>query len=1230
MLRLIEAYGEQITTVDEQPLACPALVEDDEGIRWMLVGDGDILPGDWARAAAAGVVGVVAVKSDGYLVVSAEEFIEHRGERMGYLVLRDDRSRLPVFPTLTDLEPPAPEPAKEGTFVHLHLHTEYSALDGVSNLAEVMEAVTSAGQTAVAVTDHGTCSGHPDLQKMSDKYALRPIFGIEAYFVEDRLERPAEGDKEAVERLRDYWHLILWAKDDEGLKNLWAMSTESFRDGLYSGGRGKPKPRMDWETLRKYAKGVMCSTGCLHGPLSHHALQEGDEEVARANLGRLMDIFGDDLYVEIQTTHVPDQLVVNRGLVKLAREYGVPMVAAGDSHYPVKADKHAHQVWLAAAIGKDISAESSMFEGGHDYHIMTEAEVRDALSYLPQDVVDEAVSNTVKVAAKCTATIKPISEKPVFSKEGGHAADAALLRQMCEDNWHKTHGKRESQEVYRARFEVEIEMIIDKDFAGYFEQVGDYCRWARSRKILVGAGRGSGVGSLVAYLIGIQSVDPVEAKLLFGRFMTPGRTSLPDFDVDFPASKKRDMQGYVRQRYGEENVAIVGSTIRLKNKGVVDKLGKALRSTLPPEAYEELTRVSKLIGEAEAGTAGLGLSWDDLWDQIGEDLQPYREKYPELFSLADRMVMRVASYGQHAAGMIISAGGDLIRQLPLRRNDEDGELITQYDMAALDWLGFTKFDMLTLDTLDVLQYTVDLIRKRRGVDIDFYAWEVEYEDPQVWQEIADGHTLGMFQIETSSGTRLAKRLKPRNLFEMSDLGALVRPGPSRSGLTDAYLRRRDGEEEVNYPDPRLAEVLADTYGVLVYQEQVMAVCKLLGGYDDDEADQVRKILGKKKVELVAAAGQEFLRRVVERGMERHAAEVLWGQMSEFAKYAFGNGHSYAYGIMTYWTGWMKIHYPIEMLTSVLTKKAEADKLDRIPDFVEEARRLGYKILPPDVNESGAGFTDTQLAIRYGLSAIKGVGPAATDAVLQGQPYSSFEDFLDRKGDKANAGVVSTLARVGALDSLVPNRRGLEEMLAKKKSGDLSWCANKAPRLDGVPASSMAYCNYDWDSEPRQPARTPGKFLKQKPAPKTCTRACRQYAEPELFQISSVRPYEDADVRKIEMQEFGVHLSSSAFDQIEPTQRQALLAEAELLMRKDTPQGVYLAAGVVARVHPITTKRGDAMAFLGLKTEAGLLDCAVFTDQWAQYQRDLEKGALLVAEVQRTERGHSLLNCMPID
>ena len=906
-------------------------------------------------------------------------------------------------------------------------------------------------------------------------------------------------------------------------------------------------------------------------------------------------------------------------------------------------DAHAHKVWLSAATNKELADETGMFQGHQDYHLMTAEEVRKSLSYLPEGKVEEAISNTVSVADRCSAGLRSNPSMPLYSRpivgdvKQREAADIRRLAELAlgtkDDGFanfiRRCQGKKDSSgnpipmSVYMERYEREMRLLVDKGFCGYFLMVAEQVKYAKDNGILVGPGRGSGGGCLVAYLIGITEIDPVEADLLFERFLSEGREDPPDFDVDYPASAREMMQDFCSERWGVEHTMRVGTHLRLKAKGVLQDLSRVFRSDVQ---FGDFAQMSKIITAAESHTSGKGLTWDELMDQHGDEFDEYREKYPEIFELAERFYGRLKSYGKHPAGMVISPDEVLTDNLPMRSSD-DAQPISQFDMDSLAEMGYIKFDLLTLRTLDTIQWCIDLIRESTGQTIDIYSWRDEYGDTRVWDAICSGDTLGMFQIETAECTKLARQVQPRSISDLSDVITLVRPGPKKSGLTASYLRRRDGLEAVTVPDDRLAEVLAPSQGCIIYQEQVMKTAQILAGYSLPEAEGLRKILGKKKTEKVEAAGQEFVARCVAGGMDRAAASALWDQLGEFAKYSFNRSHAWAYAMMGYWCAWFKVHYPLEFITAVLSTV----KKERVPEFINDARRHSYGVLPPDINTSGKGFTMTKDGCRFGFDGIDGIGAAATEAILEGQPYTSFDDFMERKGSAANRGVVYKLAQVGAFDSLVPHRRSLVERLLWESSEDAAKCIHAGP--EGHVDAHGLPCTFDWAGEPQKLGKS-GRPLKNQPRPpKKCSKACRNYTAPSIPSLSDLPDYTEKQVRSIERELLGVYLSSTPFDIFyRPTPKYPEGPIADLKLGREVDSGLtgdYRVPAIITRRKEHESPRSGKMAFLTIDCIDADLDVVVFKDTLAALDSILVAGQLGIAVVRKNARGISLSDFVPI-
>lgn len=1272
------------------------VVEDPDGFRILVIDDWDtpvrVLPMRvWQRAYDAGTVMLVV---DGDLAISTEDFLARRVEvptQQAYEVvgLKEMSEHHPTFRDyfgLAEAEAQV-DPLETTQFVHLHTHFEYSQLDGLSTVEEAIRAVQAdpEGGGAIGSCDHGNCAVHPELQSLADQHGIKPIFGMEGYFVPDRFRRseswleldgvrvdPAhltDAEKKKAEKRSDtqevkneYTHLSLWAINEVGLRNLWAISTEAYRDGLYDG-----KPRFDWDTLERYHEGIVCGTGCLRGPVARplitcacgHERSRHDSgactkcsclslttqtETARENLLRLHQIFGDRLYVEVHTNHLDDQIEVNHRLADLSRTYSIPPIVAVDSHYAVPEHKVVHQAWLAMQTGKTLEEDTSLFAGGQDYHLKTAAEVRKSLPYLDDDFVAEGMANTVEIARMATAKVGGEVTTPTYSRASKEHPDPVQrdierLVEVCLANWErKVVGKRHSQQEYMERFEREMALLIAKGFCGYFLIVWDYVKWAKDQGCLVGPGRGSGGGSLVAYLADIVEVDPVDSDLIFERFLTEGRNSLPDFDIDFPSSWRGKILTYIKERWGAEYSANIGTISRLRSKAAINDTVRVLKPILPYEVpFKDFDLLKKAVEEADRPLAGKHLPWEEFKAQYHDLVDPMEAAYPDIFAVVDVVMDRVKTYGKHAAGIVISTGRPLT-DLPMRlakdTNTGTEVMVTQFDMNALEALGYVKFDFLTLRTLDTLQVCIDLIAEKFGVRINPYDWQQEYDDPQVWEEVSAGRTLGLFQIETASGTRLTKRMLPANVFDLAAVMTVVRPGPMRSGLTESYLRRRAGLEPITYLDDRLEDFLGDTYGSMIYQEQVMATCMNLAGYDSTEADGVRKLLGKKQVEKVQAAGQEFVERAVQCGTARDVAETLWGQMAEFAKYGFNKAHAFAYAVLGYWCAFLRFHYPAEFLVAALSTV----DADRIPEFVEDCRRNGYTIIPPDVNRSGVEFSSEGVDIIYGLSMVKGIGEETAKQIVSMAPFKDLDDFVSRtvsfSGSKVNMGHLRTLVEVGGFDALVPNRRAVERQLEREASGEAKRCVFKKPDVTGSDRETV--CGFDWANEVDPPTvmrgRGKNKTFIPKDPPKRCTVACRQYKAPDPVRAEDVVPYTSEEIMFRERELLGTWITHSPFAMIPADlleDPQVYTAQAIEAAPAST-EYEYVGVGLVEEVKQRVDKNGGQYAFVKINMQDGQIEAICFASVWCDIGGQVAVDRLCVAAIRKTPRGYQLTGFQPIN
>lgn len=1116
-------------------------------------------------------------------------------------------------------------------FVHIHAHSHYSALDGYSTIDEMVETVVEDGQEYLAVTDHGTCAAHLEMQQKCAAAGIKALLGIEANLVADARDHDPS-------RRYDYWHFILIAKNEVGLANLWRASSMAHLPENFYG-----RPRMDWRILEECSEGLVASTACLRGPLSSDLLEERDDE-ALHKLARLRKLFGDDLFLELHANQLPQQRVLNERLISLGNEQGIPFIAVSDSHYACASDKDAHKVWMSVQTDKTLQDEADLFAENQDYHLHSSDEAYEALRYLGDDIAASAIANTVEIAKSCDATITPRPRTPVYHRHDqprpdnlkGIDLDDYVLEQLCREAMSERLPDEiawndELSEIYHQRFEYELDQIRSKRFSGYHLIVWDYTRWCRDKGILLGPARGSSAGSIVCYLLGITQVDPIQAGTLFERYISPGRTSLPDIDSDFPASRRPDVTEYIFDRWGGDHVVRVGTVTKTKNKGVFKDVARTLKGSPFEVEFTDSEKISKIIDLAEIHTSGLGLKWDELMDEAEEELAPFREKYPVLFEYAERLVGRVRQYGKHPAGLVIDTMEPISGRLPMRQGDDDYP-VTEFPMEMLDFLGLVKFDILTLRTLDTIQMALDLLNADpayAGKIPHPHTWRAEYDDPEVWDMICDGDVLGVFQLETPAGARMNDRIKPRSLADLAAVVSLNRPGPMRSGLADSYIARRDGKEQVSYPHPDLENALRDTFGTFIYQEQLMRVTQIIGGYDGAEADEVRSILGKKKIDKIAAEGKRFVVRSVENGYSQELAERLFEQMKEFARYSFNLSHAYSYAILGFWCAWFKCHFPLHFYVACLST---VDK-GRIPEFVMEVRRKGYRIDLPDVNESDEVFSVSRdkLGVRYGLSSIMNFGGVAARAVIDNrvhgehERYVSFDDFVEHRGKKCNWGDIKTLAFIGALDSLIPegsHRAQLEDVVEQMSTGKLERCVHLRPHT--APSMGVdACCGFDWLSEPPRLGKS-GKPLKPKPIPKACTRACRQYTATSAIEWRDVTELTQLQIRRRERDVLGLYVSSTPFDGLNID---ASLQSFDELQEMEGGYAFVLAELTSRRLRE--DKYGRKMAFVTLMLQDGTVDAVVFDKAFKKIGSSLIIDAFGIFLLFKNDRGFQLDKYIPI-
>ncbi|MBX7145657.1 MAG: DNA polymerase III subunit alpha, partial [Oligoflexia bacterium] len=826
-------------------------------------------------------------------------------------------------------------------------------LDGANKLPDVLEQAHKYGQPAIAITDHGNLHGCIEFYSEAKKIGIKPIIGCELYVTAgSRFDRRTRAQGGAGTN-----HLTVLAKDLEGYHNLCRLVTLAYREGFYH------KPRVDHELLERYSKGLVVLSGCLNAELGEHAQANNEKRCAEV-IEFYARVFQKNFYLEVQPHAIPEQQRLNEVCAHFGKQLGIPLVATTDCHYPNADDHYAQEVLMCVSMGKQISDPSRMQHKGVDLHLKTEQEMLAGFSGWSPGA--EAVANAVQIAEQCEVKFNfSTYYMPVFKTEEprplielmAEKARAGLEKRF-EKLSKQTDWGAEAEKTYRDRLELEIKLIDKMGFAGYFLVVSDFIVWAKENGVPVGPGRGSCAGSLVAYVMRITDVDPIRHKLLFERFLNPERISLPDIDVDFCINGRDKVIQYVVQKYGKENVAQIATFGTLKAKAAIKDVGRALGLS-----YAETDKIAQLI---PAPRQGFDYSIAESL-QMEKRLADYaKAEGKDLITLAMKLEGLTRHTSTHAAGVVI---GDrpLIDLLPMMV-DKDGNDVTQYSMTYVEKIGLVKFDFLGLKTLTVIYTALRLIKESRGIDIALE--ELPLEDAKTYQLVSSGNTIGVFQLESSGITDMTMRLKPNCFDDIVAILALYRPGPLDAGMVDHYIERKHGREPVTYLHPLMKDTLSDTYGIILYQEQIMQLARSLAGYSLAEADILRKAMGKKNPEEMAKQRERFMKGATERGIDKKLVGEIFDQMETFARYGFNRSHSVAYALVSFHTAYLKAHFPVEFMAALMSH--EVSDSDKTLKNLNECRKHKIEVQPPDVNSSVSGFSVGEGKIRYGLSAVKGI------------------------------------------------------------------------------------------------------------------------------------------------------------------------------------------------------------------------------------------------------------------
>ena len=886
-------------------------------------------------------------------------------------------------------------------FVHLHTHSEYSLLDGANRIPDLLDRVQSLGMDSLAITDHGNLHGAWQFYTEAKARNVRPILGFEAYLAfGSRLKRERPTDAPGV-----YSHLVLLARNRRGYHNLVKLSSIGFLEGYYR------RPRIDREVLERHHEGLIGLAACLSGEIALY-LRQGNYEAAKASAQYFARVFGPDgFWLEVQSHGIADERVVAAGMFRLAAELGLPVVATNDAHYLKKEDAEAHDVLLAIGTGKDLDDPNRFRFFGQESYVKSEPEMAALFADHP-----EVLAETARVAERCEFDFEKRYFLPQYPRAPEFASDNDLLVHLARAGAAVRYGDPLPRAV-QERLDYELGVISHTGYAGYFLIVYDIVKAAKDRGIPVGPGRGSAAGSLVAYALGITDIEPLTFDLLFERFLNPERVSMPDIDLDFCFERRGEVIQYVRERYGRESVGQIITFGTLKARAAFRDVARTLR--IEPG---EVDRFTKLIPAGPGVTVTLA----DAPDRSPElrQLARHDERVRKVLELGTRIEGLARHASVHAAGVVI-APGPLTDYVPVCLAPQEADvIITQYDMVALEQVGMLKIDVLGLKTLTVIHDARRMVEERHGITLDLDA--LDLEDANVYTLLGSGRTAGVFQFESPLATDCLRNMKCDRFDDLVATNALLRPGPLDSGMHLVFIRRKRGEETVRYPHDALREVLGPTYGVIVYQEQVMRIANVLGGYSLAEADVLRKAVGKKDKELLQRELGPFVERAVARGHDRRTIEDIAAQIETFGRYGFPKAHSVAYTVLSFRTAWLKTYYPAEFMAALLS--SEIGNTDKVVQYINEARELGLEVLPPDVNESGFKFTVVgDRRIRFGLGAIKNVGAGAIDSIIAGRqaggPYRSLVDLCDRIDLRlCNKRVIEALIDAGACDSLGGDHR----------------------------------------------------------------------------------------------------------------------------------------------------------------------------------------------------------------
>lgn len=1054
------------------------------------------------------------------------------------------------------------------SFTHLHVHTEFSLLDGSSKIKEITKRAKELGMDSLAITDHGVMYGAIDFYRAALANGIKPIIGCEVYVAPG-----SRFDKEANAGEDRYYHLILLAENNKGYANLCKIVSKGFVDGFYY------KPRVDYEVLREFHEGIICLSACLAGEVQRF-LARGDYQAGKEAALRYLDIFGKDNYfLELQDHGIPEQKTVNQQLLRLSDELGVDLVCTNDVHYTYADDVEAHDILLCIQTGKKKSDEDRMRYEGGQYYLKSPEEMADLFKYAPQ-----ALENTEKIAKRCNVTFEfGVTKIPSFPVPKGYTS-WTYLKELCENGLHKRYpafkGEKDencklSREELEDRLNYELNTIKSMGYIEYFLIVWDFIHFAKSSGIAVGPGRGSAAGSIVSYCLEITDIEPMRYNLIFERFLNPERVSMPDIDVDFCIERRQEVIDYVGRKYGKDHVAQIVTFGTLKAKGVIRDVARVL--DMP---YAQADAIAKMIPN------DLHMTLDIALKQSKElrDLYEGDSDVKYLIDMSKRLEGLPRHASMHAAGVVI-CGKPVDEYVPLSRAS-DGSITTQYIMTTLEELGLLKMDFLGLRNLTVIQNALRFIKKNRGLDIDLN--KIDYSDKNVLHYIGTGNTEGIFQLESSGMKSFMKELKPESLEDIIAGISLYRPGPM--DFIPKYIEGKNNADSVTYDCPQLDSILEPTYGCIVYQEQVMQIVRDLAGFSLGRSDLLRRAMSKKKADVMAKERKVFvygdesenIKGCVNNGISEAIANKIYDEMTDFAQYAFNKSHAAAYAVVTYQTAYLKYYYTAEFMAAMLS--SVMDMTDKVAEYVYSCRSMGIKILPPDINEGESGFSAKGDSIRYGLTAIKNVGKAVIDNIVAEREargiYKDLEDFISRTAPLGvNKRAIENFIKAGAFDSFGATRKQM--MMVYVQIVD----SVNQDKKDTMQGQMSLFDIADEDQK-------------------------KNYK----MQMPNVGEYDNDQKLEFEKEVIGIYASGHPLSDMEEKWKRvitnmsldfAVPEEGESYKIKDKSR--VTVGGIITTVTRKFTKRGEQMAFLTLEDLVGTVEIVVFPREFDKYREILMEG-----------------------